>query len=349
MSLDHSHYVPILKAKGGEFWALQNLKKSTRTLITPVLELVRFDPKRHTFDSDLEKKIDSLFESWGNAPLYFDVTHSVPKNSLPEAKSITAAFIQLRKHEMEAIPVTRLGYSPKFQEAVRKIIETDDAGLMVRLGADDLAVKDKLTLALSNLRTFFGLQESEIDLMLDYGYRRPDEYEDLIQRQRLHLAKIPNIHKWRSLMIASASFPGSIKGLPHAEWVHLDRTEWKAWEGVAFADTTTRIPSYSDYGAKNPAPPGFGTPKPNLRYTLEERYLCRRDDAKHVAMKAICKSLIKRSEYKGEEFSAGDKAISVTAANQSSRGSGGGQQWTQWSANHHIEFVATQIQNLPAS
>jgi hypothetical protein len=144
MSFNHSHYVPILKAKAGEFWALHNLKKSTRALVTPVLELVRHDPKRHTFDSDLEKKIESLFESWGNAPLYFDVTHTVPKNTLPEAKSITAAFIQLRNHGMEAIPVTRLGYSPKFQEAVKKIVETDDAGLMVRLGAGDLAVKDNV-------------------------------------------------------------------------------------------------------------------------------------------------------------------------------------------------------------
>ena len=129
----------------------------------------------------------------------------------------------------------------------------------------------------------------------------------------------------------------------------MDRTEWKAWEGVAFAETTARIPSYADYGAKNPAPPGFGTPKPNLRYTLEDSYFCRRDDDKHIAMRAICKSLIKKSEYKGKDFSAGDDAISVTAASQGSHGSGGGQQWTQWSANHHIEFVTTQIQNLPAS
>jgi len=349
MSFDHSRYLPILKVKAGEFWALQNLKESTRALVTPVLELVRHDPKKHTFESDLEKKVESLFESWGSAPLYFDVAHTVPKDTLPEAKTMTAAFNQLRKHEMEAIPVTKLGYSPKFQEAIKKIVDTDGAGLMVRLGAGDLAVKDKFVLALSNLRNLLGLQESKIDLMLDYGFRHPDEYEDLIERQRLHLAKIPTIHKWRSVIIASASFPDSIKKLPDAQWVELDRTEWKAWEGVAFAETTARIPSYSDYGAKNPAPPGFGTPKPNLRYTLEDSYLCRRDNAAHSAMKAICKSLIKRSEYKGEEFSAGDKAISVTAANQSSRGSGGGQQWTQWSANHHIEFVATQIQNLPVS
>ena len=160
---------------------------------------VRHDAKKHTFETDLEKKIASLFDAWGTHPLYFDVTHTVPKDPIPEPKSITAAFSQLRGHGMKATPVTKLGYSPKFQEAIRKIVETDGAGVMVRQGAGDLSVKDKLALALTNLRSFLGLQESEIDVMLDYGFRHPDEYEDLIQRQQLHLAKIPNILKWRSL------------------------------------------------------------------------------------------------------------------------------------------------------
>jgi len=118
---DYRHYVPILKAKAGECWALNNLKSPTKKLITPVIELVRHDQKKTTFEDDLKKKIASLEKSWGR-PFYFDVRHVAPKNGFPEASAISAAFKQIRKQEMHGIPVTKLGYSQQFQEAVREIV-----------------------------------------------------------------------------------------------------------------------------------------------------------------------------------------------------------------------------------
>ena len=220
---------------------------------------------------------------------------------------------------------------------------------MVRLGRGDLAIKERIAIALVNLCTFLGVSNEKVDLLLDYEFRQPDEYEDLVVLQELHFSKIPNLKSWRTLTLASASFPESINDLPDGKWILLDRTEWKSWERIAFAEKTPRTPSYGDYGIRHPSPPTFGTPKPNLRYTLTDSYLCRRDEAKHAAMKDICRSLVRRSEYKGAQFSAGDAAISATATNQDSGGTGGGQQWTQWCSNHHFEFVATQIQSLPSS
>jgi hypothetical protein len=348
VKFDHRHYVPILKAKAGEFWALSHLKEPTKSLLTPVLELAPHDKKKTNFEADLMKKVTALGESW-KSQFFFDVQHIAPKNGLPEAGTISAAFKRIRGLGMSGIPVTKLGYSPKFQDAIRAIVSQDNVGLMVRLGVGDLAIREKLTTALTNLCTFLGVPENEVDLMIDYGFKHPDEYEDLIVLQELHFSKIPKLKSWRTLTLASASFPESINDLPHAEWVPLERTEWKSWERLTFAGKTARKPSYGDYAIRHPKPPGFGTPKPNLRYTLENSYLCRRDEAKHAAMKDICRSLIKRSEYTGAPFSAGDAAISATAANQGSGGTGGGQQWTQWCSNHHVEFVATQIQNLPSS
>lgn len=349
MNFDHRHYVPILKGKGGEFWALQNLKPSAKELITPVIELCPHNPKSHTFETDLGKKIVSLAACWPQMPLYFDVRYVAPRNGLPEPSIVTAAFRQLRARGIRALPVTKLGYSQDFQKAIKGIIAADRAGLMVRLTVADLAVRDKLATALSNLCDFVSVPQSEVDLLIDYGFKNPDEYEDLVYLQELHLGKIPNVAEWRTLTLASASFPESIKDLPDRQWVSLDRTEWKSWDRLISSSTTVRKPSYGDYGTRHPSLPGFGTPKPNLRYTLKDSYLCRRDDAKHVAMKEICRSLVKRSEYMGSTFSVGDLAISTTAASPGSRDTGGPTQWTQWGSNHHLEFVATQIQSLPSS
>lgn len=348
MGFNYKHYVPILKAKGGEFWALGHLKPTTAPLITPVLELVPHDDKKHAFETDLAHKITSLKEAW-QRPFFFDVRHAAPKNSLPEPNTLNAAFRKMRASEMKAIPVTRLGYSQKFQEAIKKTIEQDKGGLMIRLTVGDLAIREKLKTALANLCNILGTSENEIDLLIDYGFRHPDEYEDLVHLQELHLTKIPKINSWRTLTLASASFPESLRDLPDGEWVSLDRTEWKSWEHMISSQDIIRRPAYGDYGVRHPSLPGFGLPKPNLRYTIPDGYLCRRDEAKHAAMKEICRSLIKRSEYKGPKFSEGDLAMSVTAANRDSGGTGGPTQWTQWCSNHHIEFVATQIQSLPSS
>lgn len=344
----YHHYVPIVKAKAGECWALSNLKSSSKELITPVVELVRHDQKKTTFDDDLKKKLAALGKSW-ERPFFFDVRHVAPKNGLPEAGTMSAAFKVLQKQNMEGIPVTKLGYSPQFQKAVRDIVTHDHRGVMVRLGKGDLGQKEKITTALENFCTFIGVDYAEVDLLFDYEFRQPEEYEDLIVLQELHFSKIPHLNSWRTLSLASASFPESINDLPDGKWIPLERTEWKSWKHLAFADKTGRKPSYSDYGIRHPSPPTFGTPKPNLRYTIEDSYLCRRDEAKHAAMKEICRSLVKRSEYAGGPFSAGDTAILATAANQGAGGTGGGQQWTQWCSNHHFEFVATQIQSLPSS
>jgi hypothetical protein len=312
------------------------------------MELVKHDQKKTTFEDDLEKKIVAFGKAW-QSPFFFDVRHVAPKNGLPEASTIAAAFKTIQRQSMKGIPVTKLGYSPQFQKAVREIVSHDSRGVMVRLGKGDLAIKERIATALENLCTFLDVSHDKVDLLLDYEFREPDEYEDLIVLQELHFGKIPNLKSWRTLTLASASFPDSINDLPDGKWIPLERTEWKSWKRLAFAEDTKRKPSYGDYGIRHPSPPTFGTPKPNLRYTIEDSYLCRRDEAKHAAMKEICRSLVKRAEYMGAPFSAGDTAISVTAANRDAGGTGGGQQWTQWCSNHHFEFVATQIQSLPSS
>ena len=348
MGFDHSHYMPIMKAKAGEFWALAHLKPTTKPLVTPLFELVPHDAKKTTFDADSSKKIDGVAECW-QRPFFFDVRHIAPKGSLPDATTVSSVFKKIRARDMHGIPVTRIGYSQKFQESVREIIKSDAKGAMIRLATSDLAIKDKLQTALANLCSFLGINEGNIDLLIDYEFRKPDDYEDLLVLQALHLTKIPNIQKWRTVTVASASFPESIKDLPDGEWIPLDRTEWKSWEHLIKADGTARKPAYGDYGIRHPSLPGFGQPKPNLRYTIADGYLCRRDEAKHAAIKEICRSLIKKNEYKGPDFSDGDQAISKTAANQGSGGTGGGKEWTQWCSNHHVEFVATQIQSLPSA
>jgi len=199
---DHKHYVPILKGKGGEFWALSKLKAASKLLVTPVIELVPHD-KKNTFEADLAKKLISLNESWPEQ-FFFDVRFAAPKNELPTSSTLSAAFRRMRAHGMKAIPVTRLGYSPKFQETIRAIAEQDQSGVMIRLAVADLAIREKLKTALSNLCNFLGVSEGQVDLLVDYGFKHPDDYEDLLYLQGLHLSKIPKIREWRTLSKRSA-------------------------------------------------------------------------------------------------------------------------------------------------
>src|SRR5271166_4755572 len=67
----HDHYVPILKAKEGEYGALQALASASRQVMTPLLEIPPIDwdytmdrPKK-TIDQHLEKIGEKIERAWG--------------------------------------------------------------------------------------------------------------------------------------------------------------------------------------------------------------------------------------------------------------------------------------------
>ena len=344
---DHKHYVPIIKSKAGELWALRHLSESARKVTTPLLEIL--DHNSHAIPVHAANLFETLVGAWGTeSPLFVD-THYLGIETQPEARAFSDCFAAARRQGVKAIPVTSLGRSQAYQQAVLQVIQADQRGVAIRLEVPDFVDPDTLIDALSRLLSLFGVRPRQVDIIIDYGARIQES--EIVQLTRFHLGDLPQITHWRTLTVAAGSFPASLIDLTQNNWHQVLRNEWRAWiTTLTRKKPLERFPAFGDYGVRDPAAPAaFGRPSANLRYCSNDYWIVRRGrlvrDDGAADMPGICRSLMTRPEWCTEPFSAGDAQIARIAASQDSTGNAG--QWVSWCMNHHFEFVADQIQNHP--
>src|SRR5438067_1352592 len=105
---NHKHYVPILKAKTGERWALSFLPPAVKAHLTPVLELHEHDSD--DLDGHADGICDSLSTQWGtDRPLFLDTV--LLHDATGDAATITTVFNAARANGLMAVPVVRTTYS----------------------------------------------------------------------------------------------------------------------------------------------------------------------------------------------------------------------------------------------
>jgi Beta protein len=348
----HEHYVFIAKVKRGEVWALNYLKTSTKSSVTPLFEMWPPKTKVKTPKSLLEHTGDVLLtvkNEWGNLPLFLD-TRYILANGLPSPQAATLIFRVARRLAIQCVPVTCLRFSPAYQAAIQGVIQEDKRGVMLRIDTTDLVDEGRLKGYIDGLLTVLSLTPDSVDVVIDLAYRPNQmEVQDLGESG---LRKIPYIRQWRTLTLASGCFPDVISSWPYNSWTPVDRSDWRGW-GVVAANRHAaheRIPSYGDYGVRCGGIPQEipRTPDPNLRYTSDTEIIVRRGNRVPGSMKAICRNLVQnRPEFMGAGFSQGDSEIAAKAATPGSPSNGTPEQWIQWSTNHHIEKVVSEIRNLP--
>lgn len=339
-------YVPVLKLKLGEMWALNRLKDSTKSKVIPLFDILPHRTK--TIREHADDQAKRLSRAWGPRPFFLDTQH-VGTQSASAARDHESVFRAMQSRGCEAVAVTSLTRSPQFQQAVKNAVQSTDAGILIRLSISDFSDVSQLAAALAGLVRFMTLQRSDVDIMIDYC--AVDSPDIVTQLMRSHINCLPNPNDWRSLTVVAGCFPPSIKSLGGGRWHRIRRAEWAGWcAGLSGPSPLARRPFYGDYGIRDPGvPPEFGMASANLRYTVDGDYLVQigslLKNGGAQEMHAMCQSLIRRTEYRGPTFSAGDAAIAVTAT--SSDSSGGPQQWVQWCMNHHFESVVEELVQLP--
>jgi hypothetical protein len=212
----------------------------------------------------------------------------------------------------------------------------------------------RLAHALTALMNLLGVARKDVDIILDFGSVTATATGLLSLSMGQALASLASIASWRTITIASGSFPASIASLAQNNWTKFPRKEWQAWrQVVASLAAGARMPSYGDYAVGDPDLPysGYANFTANLRYSHGTDFMVWRGQAVKThpqgngQMHGICQSLIARPEFAGVAFSQGDAEIHVRATTQGSPG--GLNEWRQWATNHYLELVADQISNLP--
>jgi hypothetical protein len=340
---DHKHYVPVLKTKAGERWALEHLKDVSMKHITPVLEIHpprkprrkpgQPAPAPKSVADHVSEVCESIASIWPVDKLFF-LDASWLK---PTAATIKLVFDCARSNGLLVVPVARPAYGAAVLSALAAVAQTDGRGCMLRCTPDDIASPQSIAFAINRI----GQPITSMDFMIDYG-------DSPMTTLAGDISNLQSLNLWRTLSAASGVFPPSLKQYVQAAWFPVDRTDWLSWETAVLSGKLKRKPAFGDYATRDPQPPGdFGDPDVHLRYTKEKVWYVHQD-GKHRAGKgvnifAICADLVAQPFFDGPQFSKGDEEIAACALR--TEHPGGPAQWTQWCLNHHLEFVVQQMQS----
>ncbi len=350
---DHTHYVPILRWKQAEWLALRYVEPEDRDRMTPLVEItprsVALRTRRPTVRQMLQKNAQDMAESWGGSPLFVDFRHV---GHLPECEGLHP-FVYLaqeaRTYRVSLIPVTSLDSPPAYQSAVASIVSNDRTGVCIRLFRTHLA-QPTLRRDVSQLLSRLSVGREQADLVLDCQHVEgccPD-FSTLVE-------SLPDLSEWRTLTLASGAFPVDLTGFKRPGEYTLARLDWQGWlRVVRSAGRPLRRPSYGDYTIQHaiyrepPERPNFSA---SIRYTAQQYWVIMRGEGVFhdgspgfPQWPANAQMLCARREFRGQEFSFGDRYI--WKMSQQTDQTGSAETWLRAGINHHLVFVVRQIANL---
>jgi len=321
---DHTHYVPILRWKAGEKRALRALPPKDKARMTPLIEWSR--PGDVAPEEDREKPTpepralaQDVLKHWGPRPFFWDPRWFCVGNLGGDPLTLGRYAVELRDGGLRPIPVLRLN----------DVVEPD--------------LPDRL----AQFLVAMALSPGAVHLIADFEmyYRQVDVAE--------LCARLPDVVRYLTFTVAAGSFPVDLREFKGPQVFYLPREEWLRWR-EQIEEQLARRPTFGDYVTIHPvltsAKRGLN-PSATIRYTTEEHWLVMKGEGLHnedgpgyeqYASNAAL--LMKRRDYRGPEFSAGDRYIEDVAILSS--GPGSPTTWVQAGVNHHITFVLRQIRDL---
>jgi Beta protein len=356
------HYVPILRAKLGEFKALGGSTAQVRDSFTPLIELPptawegdEGEAAPEGPDPSLAGVAKRIEQNWEGDRLFFldlGLVASTPALG-GGVHPVELVFQDARTRGLSAIPVTSPGRDDAFQNAVRDAVVQGGRGVCIRLGSDDFDDVPAAFQETYERLAHFEVTPAETDLILDFGEVRADQAGPMVLAASAVIGSIPEIENWRTLTWAGTAFP-SVQNFQASSLNTAPRGEWAIWQSLRSRSAVLpRVPSFADYtinGVQSDydVAAAFFPSSPNLRYTAETDFLvwkARHPRHGHDQFNGICRLAIARPEFRGGGYSEGDRYIERCA--NSEDGPGNATSWRRAGVSHHLAAVVDQIASLP--
>lgn len=338
-------YVPVLKAKLGEFDALNNLSDLSKELIVPLLEV----PKDILF-KDNDKKDNKNFVTKWCRPFFLDFSYEVFDDSFettPERLFDNKINWLQQLSTCEVIPVLQGFYSDSYVDYVIENYED----ICIRIDKD-FASEDDFE---QDFKEFLDKFDSKkLTLIIDFKELSNDTNISKTDKIMIGLI-LSNIEKFAShfvsIVFSSNDFPATLQGIEKYKFTHLRRREMDLH---SYAQSRTDIKLvYSDYCVNNWTYFDFiigMSPSFNIRYTTINSYLCYKGDTMKKQglridkVRSACSELVNSPFYLGEDISWGSKRI-FDIANGDYDKPGSNTTWRAIGTNHHIETILKSLSN----
>ena len=349
-------YVPILKGKEGEFAALEELKPEIKVQVKPLIQIpaVPFNFSTGKSAKTLYEHIRTLPErirrSLGGQLFYLETPYFGTNEQIDDDRCALGMLLEeSTKLQLRPIPVLSTSSSAGCRAAVRTFTSSGGS-VCLRLSISDFDENIDTEEEVRRLLGEVGMRSaSENDLIIDFGDLRPDINRSLLLVRSV-LSMIPERERWASIIFAAASFPEDLSGVNSSSVANIPRQEWSVWE--ALQRKPALIPPnlvFGDYAISHPEPreldPRVMRMSASIRYTAPDSWLIVK--GRNVSQYGfeqyfdLCRALVQRPEYRGQEFSWGDSYIWDCA--EQAKGPGNATTWRKVGVNHHITLVARQL------
>jgi len=366
MDFDHSHYVPCLRWKMGEYQAVLRLHDTTKKMFTPLIQVpeIGYDFKakklKKTIDEHLYEFVSKkILKKWGTSFCFVDlklVGLSVRmENGVHPVKYV---FDDLRKAKCSAIPVTGLDRDKAYHQEIKKILAKDDRSICLRISIEE-AVKSSFEEEIGSLLSLLSVQANNCDLILDLG--APANFEPLEGFSKLIIGvvnKMPYLREWQTFTIISTFFPESMSGIKIGP-TNIPRYEWQLYRILIdrLLKRGIRLPTFGDYATAHPSFREFdmrkAKPSVKIRYSTDNSFYILKGHnirgeryGKNKQYHSLSRKVVESRCFCGSDFSWGDEYIQQ-CANGGKPGSL--TTWVTVDTNHHIEKVTQDIASFYAS
>lgn len=350
-------YVPVLKGKEGEFAALEELKTDVRGTIMPLIEVpdVPYDYVNERPSKSLGAHISGIAERlkkcWPDSPLYLDLPWFGEEEQLEDGRiALEAVLADSSAKGVRVVAVVSRKSSSEYLAAAGRHAERSNLGASLRLTVEDFEEDVDLVAEVDQLLD--KLHSEAVDLILDLEDLGQDDGKAVLIARSV-FSMIPNKDQWRRVILVGASFPEDLSAVGADVVTKLPRREWTLWK------TLQRRPSalprrdiiFGDYAIAHPIPkeldPRIMLMSASIRYTTHQHWLIAKGrNVRQYGFEQyfeLCKELVGRPEYRGQDFSWGDRYISDCAADIT--GPGNATTWRKVGTNHHLTLVARQLAN----
>lgn len=340
-------YVPILKWKRGERIALRNLTDDIKNLIRPMFLVINSEPDSYCAE---------VARNWGaNREFYLDFH---PDFSGNHAEFLEAVINDDESNRLSIIPVITMNSSSEFISLIENNLNDKFRnGLSLRIRSLDSRIIQEWLNSIDRLIS----NSDNIDLILDtgeIGHLPNDSIEMFGNLIKAVIHDLRQQNSFRHIIVAGSSFPRTIN-VRQNDISLLNRIEWLLWQNI---NDEMPYVLFGDYGVDDPQDFRYDrgiTIVPTIRYTHEDYwYIVRgihdpRAPRDYTQYHELARRLTQQSHiYCGADFSWGDARIydiANTTCTITNCNHGNPESWVQIGTNHHLTYVAQQVNQAVVS
>lgn len=363
-----ANYLPIFKAKAGEFKAIANATASQARRMLPLFEVSRIgksvrEAKRFEGCAELTcAYLDEVAEDIaklraGKTALIDAFQWAADACTETGEHVIPYIHAQLQAHGVKTVPV--IGYdrwdSSSYQAAIQSINVASSGYYCLRLDShaiEDASEPDYFDERISEILDTLDLEPERCGVLIDFGDVTALSLEKLLDQAEA-VMEVVGSKGFKFFSTAGCSLPPTIDAAikKHNTSGTVKRKEMVLWQTMRTTHPDIKW-LFGDYGVRGPnsaedvvAPDANG----KIRHTTSKKYFVVRGQSiragdKGKQMHRLAKAVIESEYYMGESFSWGDAQI--LACSRFLIGPGNSTTWIAIDTSHHIAWVVAEIEEF---